>query len=114
MAVPVVVAGRGVDVVRDVAVVIGRYEQVEPFGEKVALGILQRRGERMTLAVLPAEDNFLIDAGLDLLVKIGIGEAQHEAVRPFFADQTEFAEHDLVVEGVVEAPDVLHVALVHG
>lgn len=114
MAVPVVVAGRGVDVVRDVAVVIGRHEQVEPFGEKVALGILQRRGERMALAVLPAEDDFLIDAGLDLLVKIGIGEAQHEAVRPFFAGQTEFAEHDLVVESVVEAPDVLHVALVHG
>ena len=52
-ALPVVVAGRGVDVVRDVAVVIGRHEQVEPFGEKVALGILQRRGERMALANNP-------------------------------------------------------------
>lgn len=39
--IPVVVAGRRVDIMRNIMVVVGRYEQVEPFGKQIAFDILQ-------------------------------------------------------------------------
>ena len=68
----------------------------------------------MSFAVLLAEDDLLINAGLDLLVEVRPREPQYKSVGPFFIDNAELAYDDLVVKGIVEASDMLHVVLVHG
>ena len=113
LSVPVVGTGRRVDVAGDVVVVIGRYRQVEALDEEIALLILQRRHERVSLAVFLSEDDLLINARLDLLVEIGIRKAQHQPVGPLLAHEADLAHHDLVVERIVESADALHVVLVH-
>lgn len=73
---PVIFVGRGVDVGRQVLIVIGGEDQVEPFGQQVAFVVFERWHQRMAFPVLLAVDRILAYAGLYLLVHVRIGEAQ--------------------------------------
>ena len=57
----------------------------------------------MSLAVLLSVDDFLAHAGLYVLIHIGIGETQQQAVRPALVNDAQFADNCFVVVGVVEA-----------
>ena len=107
---PVVLPRSGVDVLRQVVVIIGGEDQVEPLGQEVALAVLQRGDKGMSLAVLLPEDDVLVDAGLYFLIIIGPGEAQHQAVGPRLARHAQLANHCLVVETVIETLDVINLA----
>ena len=112
LPVPVVGAGRRVDVVGDVVVVVGSHRQVEILHQEVAFAVLQRRHEGVSLAVFLSENDLLIDAGLNLLVEIGVRKTQHQPVGPFLAHEADLSHHDLVVERIVETaytPDVVFV-----
>ena len=110
VAQPVVLPRGSVDVLRQVVVVIGGEDEVETFHQEVALAVLQRGDKRVALAVFLPEDDVLVDACLYLLVIIGPGEAQHQAVGPGLACHAQLANHRLVVEAVVESLDVVNLA----
>ena len=57
----------------------------------------------MSFAVLLAVNDFLAYTSLYVLVHIGVGETQQQAVRPFLVYDTQFADDGFVVVGIVEA-----------
>ena len=58
--------------------------------------------------------DFLAYACLDFLIHAGVGEAEHEAVRPFFVDDSYFGNGSFVMISVIEPPDMYNVAFVNG
>ena len=74
VAQPVVLPRGGVDVLRQVMVIVGSEDKVKTLRQEIALAVLQRGDKGVPLAVLLSEDDVLIDACLYLLIIITIGE----------------------------------------
>ena len=113
-AAPVVFPGCGVDVLRQVVVVVGGEQEVESAGEEVALGVFHRGYEGVAFAVFLPEDDVLVDAGLYFFVEVAVCEVQHQAVGPGFVHQAYFGDDGFVVEAVVEAAQAVDAAAVGG
>ena len=108
LAKPVVFIGSGVDVMRDVMVVVGGQHNVKSFGEKISLAVFERRYQRVSFPVLLSENDVLVYSGLYLFVEIAVVESDHQAVGPSFVYDSDFPDYGFVVELVVEALDMVN------
>ena len=79
---PVVLECRSVDVLRQIVIIIGSEYHVKSFYKQISLAVFNRRNEGVPFAVLLSEYYFLSYTGLNLFVKMRVGESQHEPVGP--------------------------------
>ena len=102
--VPVVFIGSGIHIGRQVLVVVDGQHYIQSLRKQVALIILQRRHQRMSLAVFLPVHDVLPYAGLYILVHIGVSETEHQTVRPLLVDNAYLADNCFIVVSIVEAP----------
>ena len=96
----------------DVVVVVDIGHDIESLDPQVAFAVFQRGNEREAMTVFFSEYDFLQHSVLYLLIKVGVGKAQHQAVGPFLVGHPDFAAHGFVVETVVETFHVVNLCLV--
>ena len=103
--------GGGVHISGRVPVVVEAHDQIQPFGEEVALAVFERRHQRVAPAELFAIDGVLPNAGLYVLVHVREGHAEHQPVGPRLVHDAELGHDRFVVVGIVETfyPDFFRV-----
>lgn len=109
---PVVFVRCRIYVVGDVVVVVDIGHDIESLDPQVAFAVFQRGDEREAMTVFFSEHDFLQYSVLYFLIKVGVAEAQHQAVGPFLVGHPDFAAHGFVVETVVETFYMVNLSLV--
>ena len=105
VSIPVVFIGSGVHIRCQVLVVVYSQRHIQPFCKQITLVIFQRRHQRMSFPVFLAVNDVLTHSGLYVLIHIGVGETQHQTVRPFLVDHPHFANDRFIMVRIIETFD---------